>query len=219
LVGSNGAGRPDERPTEELPPLSRDEGRPLAEAATAGETYTLIDADGAVSEIADPDALRANFEQMLFDKHLSAGQITGVWESNEPARQAIERLFGAGALTQAQEHLHSLRGVRYPLGDDQQEPAAPSHIEAVSRECTGQDRLLEPDQALVLEINPAWGVQKIFQQYRAALNALSDNRARSKPAIAKFRGANIAVEQRLRVKLPSRMREIEAIYQRAGLEP
>ena len=71
----------------------------------------------------------------------------------------------------------------------------------------------------MLEINPSWGVQKIFQHYRAGLTALCDGRTCSKPAIAEFREANIGVEQRLRSKLPSRMGPIDAIYQSVGLEP
>ena len=71
----------------------------------------------------------------------------------------------------------------------------------------------------MLEINPTWGIQKIFQHYRAALSALYDESARSEPTIARFREANIAVEQRLRGKLPSRMGPIDEIYRRAGLEP
>jgi hypothetical protein len=70
----------------------------------------------------------------------------------------------------------------------------------------------------VLQINSTWGVQKIFQHYRAALTALSDDPAR-KPTIAGFREANIAVEQRLRTKLAARMGQIDAIYQRTGLDP
>ncbi len=68
-------------------------------------------------------------------------------------------------------------------------------------------------------MNPTWGIQKIFQHYRTALSALCDSPNQSQPTIAKFREANIGVEQRLRSKLPSRMGPIDAIYQSAGLEP
>jgi hypothetical protein len=61
--------------------------------------------------------------------------------------------------------------------------------------------------------------RKTFQHYRAALSSLCDETARSEPTIARFREANTAVEQRLRTKLSSRVREIDAIYQIAGLEP
>jgi hypothetical protein len=213
-AGSNGAGRLDERPTAELPPPSRDgEGE---EPSPVEETNTLIDADGVVSEVIGADALRAAFERLLFDEHLSADQVAGVWETNEPARHAIERLFGPEVLTQAQEHLRSLQGVRSPPSEDQPEPAASPRDEARSRERPGRNRLPEPDRVLVLEVNPTWGVQKIFHHYRAALSALSD--ARDNSAIGRFRQANIAVEQRLRAKLSSRIGQIDAIYQRAGLE-
>jgi hypothetical protein len=71
---------------------------------------------------------------------------------------------------------------------------------------------------LVLDINPTWGIQKVFQQYRAALNALGKNTMRDKPMVARFREANIGVEHRLRAQLPDRMKQIDAIYQRAGLD-
>ena len=40
---------------------------------------------------------------------------------------------------------------------------------------------------------------------------------RSKPLIARFREANIGVEHRLRAQLPERMKQIDGIYQRVGL--
>src|SRR5579859_6922924 len=75
----------------------RSEGRPIAEPLPAEEHYILIDADGAFIEVVGADALRAGFEQILFDKHLSPDQIVGVWESNEAARSTIERSFGPQA--------------------------------------------------------------------------------------------------------------------------
>lgn len=182
-------------------------------------TYTLVDADGVLIEVTGPEALRANFEQLLFDKHLSADQITGVWELNEPARQTIERLFGLAVLDEAQEHLRSIQGMSKPPRDDHRpDEVKPLPLDAAARVGPNQDQCSEPGRALMLEINPTWGAQKIFQHYRAALNALSDNPALSRSAIARFREANTPVEQRLRAKLPARMREIDATYQ-AGLEP
>ena len=78
---------------------------------------------------------------------------------------------------------------------------------------------MDADQSLVMAINPTWGIQKIFQHYRAALNALYDGPNRDQLTIAKFRQANIGVEQRLQSKLPSRMGPIDAIYHSIGLEP
>ncbi len=83
----------------------------------------------------------------------------------------------------------------------------------------GQDHPVDADQSLVMAINPTWGIQKIFQHYRAALNALYDRPNRDQLTIAKFRQANIGVEQRLQSKLPSRMGPIDAIYHSVGLEP
>jgi hypothetical protein len=72
----------------------------VVEPALCKETYTLVDADGAFIEVAGSEALRDRFEEICCDKHLSPDQVAGVWESNEPARKAIERLFGRGALGQ-----------------------------------------------------------------------------------------------------------------------
>ena len=71
----------------------------------------------------------------------------------------------------------------------------------------------------MVEINPTWGIQKIFQRYRAALKAFYDSPNRNQLTIAAFRQANIGVEQRLQSKLPNRMGPIDAIYQSVGLEP
>lgn len=187
------------------------EDRPIAEPPPAEETFTLIDADGVLIEVIGRDALRAGFERLVFDKHLSPEQVAGVWESNEPTRQAIEHLFGPEALVDAEEHLKSFDGVRYAPGDQPEEAAARS-------EGAGPVQPSEPDRALTLEISSTWGLQKIFQQYRAALTALSDSPKRSKPTIVRFRQTNISVEQRLRAKLSGRMEPIDAIYRRAGLE-
>ena len=61
----------------------------------------------------------------------------------------------------------------------------------------------------MLEIKPTWGIQKIFQQYRAALGALNDGNAHGKLTIARFRQANSGVEHRLRAKLSGRMGPID----------
>jgi hypothetical protein len=74
------------------------------------------------------------------------------------------------------------------------------------------------DQALALQIDPTWGIQKIFQHYRAALNALNAGPARDRSEIATFRQVNIDVERRLRDRLSGRMRQIDAIYQARGLQ-
>jgi hypothetical protein len=182
--------------------------------SAADNAYTLIDADGALTEVVGAEALRARFEQVFFGKHLSPDQIAGVWESNELARKTIEQLFGPGALGQAEEHLNSSHPPSDNLGPD---PVAQSQPANPTRNSPGLEEPAESDQVFVLEIDPTWGAQKIFQHYRAALNALTDNPARSTAQIASFRHANIGVDRRLRAKLPSRMKQIDAIYRRTGL--
>jgi hypothetical protein len=219
-VGSHDADLPGDRPTAVSAPSGGDgDDRSVAEPVPAAETYTLIDADGVVIEVVGPAALRAGFERLFFDKHLSPDQVAGVWESNEAARQAIERLFGPEALAKARKYLRSVEGMRNTLGGDQPELVAPSCEANACRGASASAPPSEPDQTLALEINPTWGVQKIFQHYRAALTALTNDPTCSKPTIARFREANSAVEERLRAKLLGRMEPIDAIYQRAGLAP
>jgi hypothetical protein len=215
--GSGGASLLNGRPAVSELRNGHSQDQPVAEPLSVDTTYALIDADGVCIEVVGPDALRAGFAEMFVDKHLSPDQIAGMWESNETARRTIEELFGPGALAEAHERLRSLQGRSSP-GDGQSDPPALSQNGAASGKGPGQDHPSAPDRALVLEIKATWGVQKIFQQYRAALNALSDNPARDKPTIARFRQANIGVEERLRAKLSGRMEQIDAIYRRAGLD-
>jgi hypothetical protein len=178
--------------------------------------HALIDADGAVIEVVGAEALRTGFEQMVVDKHLSPDQALGVWETNEPARQAIERLFGKAALCPAQDHLNSLRKTGRPKDTVQVATAAEQPDQAVGGPSAGPSS--EPGSLLHLTINPTWGIQKIFCQYRAALTALCDKPARSTDEIAQFRRANINLEERIRAKLPSQVKLLEAVYQKFGLE-
>jgi hypothetical protein len=222
-AGSAVARRPDIRLQPALEPNGgQDSDRPVPEqpVGPADRSYSLIDADGVVLEVRGPEALRAGFEQMLFDKHLSPAQVAGVWESNEPARQAIERLFGPQILAPAREHLGSIHEIRSPVREGQPRETKASPPTAASGNGQPEDNQpAEADRALVLEINPTWGVQKIFHRYRAALSALCDSPTGGKPSVVGFREVNLAVEQRLRAKLPSRMTEIDAIYTQVGLDP
>jgi hypothetical protein len=73
------------------------------------------------------------------------------------------------------------------------------------------------DSPLFLNVDPTWGIQKVFHHYRVALTALCDQ-SRGKDEIAEFRQANLNLEQRLRAKLPNRVKSLVAIYRKAGLE-
>jgi hypothetical protein len=77
----------------------------------AKENFKLAGAEGAFTEVVGAEALRSEFERIFFDKHLSRDQILGLWESNEEARLAIERLFGAEALEAAAERLQTAQAV------------------------------------------------------------------------------------------------------------
>jgi hypothetical protein len=203
-------------------PLDRnDRDRPVggsSPANRAGETYHLVDADGVVIEVTGLDTLRARFEEIVCDKHLSPAQVTGVWESNESARQTIARLFGAEALAEVEAQLRATQELKNPPPDHGHSAPEPMAAGAVPSDELAPDQLAEPQRELGLEINPIWGIQKIFQQYRAALNALSKDTMWSKPMVARLREANIGVEHRLRAQLPTHMKQIDAVYQRAGLD-
>ena len=71
-----------------------------------------MDADGAFIDMIGKLALHARFEEIFFDPHLSAGQIVGLWESNEVARGAIAHLLGADALASATERFEAAQTAR-----------------------------------------------------------------------------------------------------------
>ena len=190
----------------------------------AKENFTLADAEGAFIEVVGAEALRSEFERIFFDKHLSPDQILGLWESNEEARPAIERLFGAEALEAAAERLQTAQAVGkagdtaaqarqtadvQPKANGSSMPSGATAIPARARR-----RATTPpsvaDGEFLLKIDPTWGDQKVFRHYRAALTAIHNSG--QAPEIARFRAANTVVETRLRMKLPHRMTEIDAIY-------
>ena len=215
--GPAGLGRAtkDHRSTPPPKPAERSGPAPLSsDIAPADQTFALVDADGAVAEIVGAEALRVAFERVILDRHLSPNQTMGVWESNEPARNAIVNIFGAEALGPAEELLSSLQvniadvvGDSTPLGTTDR---------GSTRSISPAQRAVVEDDPAQLEIDPGWGTQKIYQHYRASLSALQGKRG-SKSAIAQFRQANLAVEQRLRAKLPGRINELDMIFAKAGL--
>lgn len=182
-----------------------------AAAPKPEQTFALVNAEGAFVKVSGAEALRAGFEQILFDKSLSAQQVLGVWESNEPARKVIEDRFGEAALRGAVKYLGSLAKATRSGG-----PSPATEKPAVDRVGSSpQHQSLEAGQSQALAIDPTWGLQKTFQHYRAALTALN---VHSKSEITGFRQVNIDIEQRLRAKLPARMKQIDEIYQSVGLE-
>jgi len=207
------------RPAERLASATKaSPGEPLrsGETAPALETFTLVDADGRFIDVKSAEGLRTELERILSAAHLSPQQIVGVWESNEPARKAIEQLFGREALREAEEHLK--KASQAPSEDHRAEPATLPQHPVPTRESSAPGKPPAPDRVMVLEINPTWGVRKIFQHYRAAVTALADDPSHSPAQFASLRQANLGMDQRLRAKLPSQMRQIDAIYQRAGLK-
>ena len=68
-----------------------------------------------------------------------------------------------------------------------------------------------PQAELLLQIDPSWPEERLFQHYRARLKALQQGAATAS-SIADFRRANCAIETRLRTSLPDLIKQIDAIY-------
>jgi len=208
-----------------------------AETAAANaapqENYTLADAEGGLIEVAGADVLRSEFGRRLFDKHLSPDQVLDLWESNEQARRAIERRFGAEALEAAakrvqaaeaatrQQAAGTARPKRHGIGAQSKPNGTSASEEAKPRSARAGRRLgkraSEANPDLALRIDPGWGDQKVFRHYRTALIAVHNRHSGAPSEIMRFRNLNAAVEARLRARLPERMREIDAICDLAPL--
>jgi hypothetical protein len=199
---------------------------------TQQESFTLANAEGGFIEVTGAEALHSEFERIFFDKHLAPGQILGLWESNDRARAAIERLFGAEALDPAAEHMRSAQAVRQqPAEEDDARNDHPPEREP--REQLADRRSGSPppapkprpalvgrgtakpapatDPTLFVVIDPTWGDRKVLRHYRASLTAFWTNGSAEPPEVARFRAANSATETRLRGKLPQLMGEIDAL--------
>jgi hypothetical protein len=144
--------------------------------------FTLVDADRQFIDVDGAEGLRTELERILSAEHLSPQQIIGVWESNAPARNIIEAQLGPDALRLVEEHLPSLGTAEEGRADA---AAAPSEDTIAVRE-SSEPEPTSADQALALQIDPTWGIQKIFQHYRAALSALAASPARGHSQIATF---------------------------------
>jgi hypothetical protein len=195
-------------------------------AASAKDSFTLADAEGRFIKVTGT-TLRSEFERLFFDKHLSPDQIRGLWESNEAARAAIERLFGAEALNAAAERVAAVQAEHgHPTAvgaaESQHEAAAKpagTTADSVMPARSGRRRRRHApaiDPNLLVTIDPGWGDQRVFRYYRACLATFQDNGAGEPPDIARFRAANSAIETRLRQKLPGLMQQIDAFYPNSG---
>jgi hypothetical protein len=202
----------------------------MSDSAPPEESFTLVDAEGGFIEVTGAEALCSEFERIFFDKHLSPDQILGLWESNEPARAAIERLFGIEALNAAAERLAATQaGCAHPT---KVEAAEPQHEAAAKPPGTTADSAMPArsgrrrrrhvpaiDSNLLVTIDPGWGDQRVFRYYRACLATFQNNGADEGRDIARFRAANSAIETRLRQKLPGLMQQIDAFYPDSGSQP
>ena len=87
------------------------EGLPAAPAPPE-QSFALVDADGVFIEVCGAAIMRAEFERIFAAKHLFPDQIARLWEANQPARAAIERLFGAEALQPVSARVQSAQPAR-----------------------------------------------------------------------------------------------------------
>jgi hypothetical protein len=192
------------------------------------ESFTLANAEGEFVEVVGGAALRAEWERIFAAKHLSPDQIRALWEANEAARTAIERLFGPEVLEMAVERLRAAEAageeaVGEIMARKQQSPDARPKSNgpglpdgATPRQAqAGRHAATEPPAAgpeCTLTIDPGWGDQKVLRHYRVALIAVHNQNSGKASEIARFREANAPIETRLRARLPQRMTEIDAIY-------
>jgi hypothetical protein len=199
---------------------------------TREESFTLVDAEGGFIEVIGGDALLSTFERIFSKEHLSADQILGLWESNDCARDAIERLFGSEALVPATERVRSVQAEReQPVKENEVGTIQPpdrtkkeQKLEIVgnqsdryeSSQTQAENRAAaQPDFTdanLILQIDPTWGDQKVFRHYWAKLAALRKDGSTDSRDIMRFREANSVIEARLRAKLPQVMNEIDAFF-------
>jgi len=68
-----------------------------------------------------------------------------------------------------------------------------------------------PQTELVLQIDPSWPQERVFQHYRARLDTLQKGFAKAS-AFLDFREANRTIEAQLRASLPQLINEVDAIY-------
>jgi hypothetical protein len=181
------------------------------------ESFTLADADGGFVEIAGADALRSAFEHLFFDPHLPPAQILGLWESNEDARGVIARVYGSAALDSV-EALLRMASSQYEEGRAERRSATgrSGRPRSRARRSRLQNGAVLPQTELVLQIDPSWSQERVFQHYRARLETLQKGAANA-TTFVDFREANRTVEVQLRASLPKRIEELDAIYAWAAI--
>jgi hypothetical protein len=187
-----------------------------AQIAVEGTSpYSLIDAEGSFIEVGDLEELRAALERLFVDPCLSADQITGLWESNELARQQLTEAFGAASLEEARcRHLDAVKQRSKQSSIHLTEPKRannPRRKRLRSKQLKIVSSASTTEADLSLKIDPTWTEEKLLHHYQARLLTLRLGRATSKTFVD-FRLANQAVEDRLRARLPQLMGAIDEVY-------
>lgn len=192
------------------------EGR--ADELLASTAHGLIDAEGCLIEFDSLDGLREAFDRLFADPHLIEAQARGLWESNEIAREEIERAFGAEALADA-----DLRRQSAERGVSRLRPAPISRPMNASRATNARRPRQHSatckrdtcNRVQVLPLDPSYGHEELFQHYRSGLLRLKRQRADA-ATFVDFREANRSLEVRLREHLPDRVAEIDGLYRWAA---
>ena len=171
--------------------------------------YTLANAAGGFVEVDDLDALRDAFERLLLDPHLSPAEVTGLWESNEDARKAIENAFGADALQTVGARVKTSRAFQKRHRRKQIVTGS------VSTKRRGRPKTAPPPPIVGqprLSLDPGCSAEEAFKRYHQRLIELQNDGAGKASQIVAFREANRETEQWVRESLPELMPRIDSIY-------
>jgi hypothetical protein len=201
-------------------------GEVSADEPMASETYALIDAEGVFIEVESVKGLREAFDRLFADPHLSADEVLGLWDSNEAAREELERAFGANALVEAdcrREEAEQERDERVSVGPMSSKPGTTSAVRSrrhktepivsarSSRRHTAESEVSAADTGQQLTLDPSSSDDELFEQYHSSLVGLKRRRVKAETFIG-FRDANREIEDRLREGLSQRIAEIDAVY-------
>jgi hypothetical protein len=173
---------------------------------------TLVDADGGFIDVDSLESLREAFERLFADRYLSADQVLGLWESNQPARNELQRAYGEMALVEADRRRQIAERECSPWALEQRpEPELATNVRRQSRRRRADPASLTCDRGQSAMFDTLWSDGELFRHYRSRLGALKRRRAKAATFI-EFREAHRWIETRLREQLPGSIAVIEAIY-------
>jgi hypothetical protein len=186
------------------------------ESGGAG-AFALVDTDGGFIDIDSLESLREAFERLFADPYLSAGQVLGLWESNQVARDELEKAYGDTALVEADRRRQIAERERGQHGLEQHLRSEQAiNARRRSRRGRADPNVVVPNGGQHQTFDPLWCDNELLRHYRAHLAALRRRRAKA-ASFVEFREAHSWVEMRLREQLPDRLADIDALYAWAAL--